>query len=111
MVADNDRDGPSACVIIKDGGSVFQPDQNLDLKGADGYLVECRGGNVHFEPAPGRGLAEFRLGQRFRDTHRPNRVVFVRGADGGKIQYGDYANDRTYEADIDVFRNRFAVEN
>ena len=63
----------------------------------------CQGANA--------GLAEFRLGQRFRDTHRPNRVVFVRGADGDKIQYGDYANDRTYEADIDVFRNRFAVEN
>ena len=63
----------------------------------------CQGANV--------GPAEFRLGQRFRDTHRPNRIVIVRGADGGKIQYGDYANDRTYEADIDVFRNRFAVEN
>ena len=52
---------------------------------------------------------ELKVGQRWAQADGADRVVEIRSIDGEWAQYGEHANDRTYEKDWFSFQCRFCL--
>jgi len=52
---------------------------------------------------------ELKVGQRWAQADGADRVVEIRSIDGEWVQYGEHANDRTYEKDWFSFQCRFCL--